>query len=103
MHTITIADDEWQRLDDHEPSRLRADLLVNGVPLHVEAWPVYADDQGATRCKNTSDLTRRHSKRWRSRRCTWHICDARHPWAIVRPRCLSALGVGPRRLRSRIA
>jgi hypothetical protein len=44
MHTITIADDEWERLDDHEPSRLRTDLLVNGVPLHLEAWPVCANE-----------------------------------------------------------
>lgn len=44
MHTITVADDEWQRLDDHEPSRLCTDLLVNGVPLHLEAWPVFIDE-----------------------------------------------------------
>jgi hypothetical protein len=44
MHTITIADDEWERLDHHEPSRLRTHLLVNRVPLHLEAWPVCADE-----------------------------------------------------------
>jgi hypothetical protein len=44
MYAITIADDEWERLDDHGPSRLRAGLLVNGVSLHLEAWPVCANE-----------------------------------------------------------
>ncbi|HLZ36318.1 MAG TPA: hypothetical protein VKP64_00855 [Mycobacteriales bacterium] len=44
MKAITIADDEWERLDEKDPSRLHANLLVNGVHVHLEAWPVRMDE-----------------------------------------------------------
>ena len=52
MKTITIADDEWERLDDAEPSRLHIDLLINDVPFHLEAWPVRADDSRGYRVQD---------------------------------------------------
>jgi hypothetical protein len=42
---VTVHDDSWEKTGDNDPlSRLSAAIVLNGVPLHVEARAVQVDE-----------------------------------------------------------
>lgn len=41
---VTIPDDAWRDIGEKPTERLLANVTINGVPFHVNAFSVYVDD-----------------------------------------------------------
>lgn len=49
MISVTIEEHEWRPADENDPSRPHLtgpSLLINGLPMHLEAWRVATDISG---------------------------------------------------------